>query len=160
LGLGLPFSSSNPTQSEKSSGSSLESREYGCRDPSRWPCGTSYPQKLALTSPTSGGRSVGRVRSRIQGTELFLLVLLYKVGRTPWTGDQPVARPLPTQRTIQTQNKGTQTSMIPVGFELMIFVLERAKTVHASDRAATVIGKQIFSDIKWEDTYQAQITCY
>jgi hypothetical protein len=30
-----------------------------------------YPQTLALTSPTSGGHSVGIVRSRIQGTELF-----------------------------------------------------------------------------------------
>jgi hypothetical protein len=28
-----------------------------------------YPQKLALTSPTSGGRSVGIVRSRTQATE-------------------------------------------------------------------------------------------
>jgi hypothetical protein len=32
-------------------------------------------------------------------------------GRTPWTGDQPVARPLPTQRTTETQNMRTQTSM-------------------------------------------------
>jgi hypothetical protein len=29
-----------------------------------------YPQKLALTSPTSGGRSVGIVRSRTKATEL------------------------------------------------------------------------------------------
>jgi hypothetical protein len=29
-----------------------------------------YPQKLALTSPTSGGRSVGIVRSRTKVTEL------------------------------------------------------------------------------------------
>jgi hypothetical protein len=29
-----------------------------------------YPQKLALTSPTSGGRSVGKVRSRTKATEL------------------------------------------------------------------------------------------
>jgi hypothetical protein len=33
----------------KSSGSSLENREYGRRDPSRWPRGTLYPPKLALT---------------------------------------------------------------------------------------------------------------
>jgi hypothetical protein len=32
-----------------------------------------YPQKLALTSPTSGGRSVGIVRSRTQTTELYLI---------------------------------------------------------------------------------------
>jgi hypothetical protein len=33
---------------------------------------------------------------------LFQFHNLYTVGRTPWTGDQPVARPLPTQRTIRT----------------------------------------------------------
>jgi hypothetical protein len=43
----------------KSNGFCPESREYVCRDPSRWPRGTLYPQKLALTSPTSGDRSVG-----------------------------------------------------------------------------------------------------
>jgi hypothetical protein len=48
----------------KTSDSGLEIREYDCRDASRWPRGTFYPQKLALTSPTSGGRSVGIVRSR------------------------------------------------------------------------------------------------
>jgi hypothetical protein len=31
-------------------------------NPFRWPRDTLYPQKLALTSPTSGGRSVGIVR--------------------------------------------------------------------------------------------------
>ena len=30
-----------------------------------------YPQKLALTSPTGGGRSVGIVRSRTKATEFF-----------------------------------------------------------------------------------------
>jgi hypothetical protein len=53
----------------KSSGSGLESREHGRRDPSRWPRGTLYPQKLSLTSPTSGSRSVGIVRSRTKATE-------------------------------------------------------------------------------------------
>jgi hypothetical protein len=38
----------------------------------------------------------------------FSFLILYRVGRTPWTGDQPVARPLPTHRTTQTQNKRTQ----------------------------------------------------
>jgi hypothetical protein len=37
----------------------LEIREYGRTDPSRWPRGTLHPSKLALTSPTSGFRSVG-----------------------------------------------------------------------------------------------------
>jgi hypothetical protein len=50
----------------------LESREYGRGDPSRWSRGTLYPQRLVPTSPTSGGRSVGIVRSRTQATEFFL----------------------------------------------------------------------------------------
>jgi hypothetical protein len=53
----------------KSSDSGLENREYGRRDPSRWPRDALYPQTLALTSPTSGGRSVGIVRSRTQARE-------------------------------------------------------------------------------------------
>jgi hypothetical protein len=44
---------------KKSSGSGLESREYGRGDPLRWRRDTLYPQKLALTSPTSCSRSVG-----------------------------------------------------------------------------------------------------
>jgi hypothetical protein len=47
--------------------------EYGRRDPSRWPRNTLYPQKLALTSPTSGGRPVGIVRSRTQTMEFVCL---------------------------------------------------------------------------------------
>jgi hypothetical protein len=35
-----------------------------------------YPQKLPLTSPTSGGRSVGIVRSRTQGTEFNFFSLI------------------------------------------------------------------------------------
>jgi hypothetical protein len=53
----------------RSSDSGLENREYGSRDPSRYP---RYPQKLMLTSPTSSGRSVGIVRSRTQATELVI----------------------------------------------------------------------------------------
>jgi hypothetical protein len=52
-----------------SSGSCLENREYGRRDPSRLPRGTLYPHKLAIASPTSGGRSIGIVRSRTQTME-------------------------------------------------------------------------------------------
>jgi hypothetical protein len=37
----------------------------------------------------------------------FNFSILYTVGRTPWTGHQPVAKPLPTHRTTQTQNKRT-----------------------------------------------------
>jgi hypothetical protein len=36
---------------------------------------------------------------------LVVSLVLYTVGRFPWTGYQPVAKPLPTRRTTQTQNK-------------------------------------------------------
>ena len=36
-----------------------------------------YPQELALTSPTGGGRSIGIVRVRTKATE-FSLVLVYR----------------------------------------------------------------------------------
>jgi hypothetical protein len=70
----------------KSSGSGLQSREYGSRDPSRWPRGTRHPQKLALTSPTSSCRSVGMVRSRTQAAgfsfslNATVVILLYCPG--------------------------------------------------------------------------------
>jgi hypothetical protein len=52
----------------RKSGSGLEIRECGRRD--------SYPEKLALTSRTSGGRSVSIVRSRTEATEFSFLVLV------------------------------------------------------------------------------------
>jgi hypothetical protein len=74
-----PFSLVSTTQKlhgRKSSSSSLEKRENGRRDPSRWPRDTT--KKLALTSPTSGGRSVGIVRSRTRGTEFVSFICLGK----------------------------------------------------------------------------------
>jgi hypothetical protein len=57
----------------KSSNSGLEIQEYDRRDPSLWPRGTLNQQKLALTSPTGGGRSVDIDRSRTQTTEFSLV---------------------------------------------------------------------------------------
>jgi hypothetical protein len=37
-----------------------------------------YPQKLALTSSTGGGRSVGIVRSRTKATEFSLVSICYE----------------------------------------------------------------------------------
>jgi hypothetical protein len=61
------------------------------------------------------------------------LLILHTVSRTPWTGNKPVARPLPTRRT-QTQNKLTQTSLPRVKFEHTTLVFEWAKTVQALKR--------------------------
>jgi hypothetical protein len=68
---------------------------------------------------------------------LFHFLILYKVGRTPWTGDQPVLMPLPTHRTRETKKNRTQTSMPPLGFEPTTPVFERAKTVHALESTTT-----------------------
>jgi hypothetical protein len=70
----------------------------------------------------------------------FQFLDFYTVGRTLWTGDQPIVRLLPAYRTTQTRNKCTQSSILQVGFEPTIPVFERAKTGHVSDRAATVTG--------------------
>jgi hypothetical protein len=56
-----------------SSDSGLETQDYCRRDPSRWPHGTLYPQKLAVTLPTSSGRSVSIVPSWTQATEFSFL---------------------------------------------------------------------------------------
>jgi hypothetical protein len=37
----------------------------------------------------------------------FSCLILYTVGRTPWTGDQPVARPLPTHNNTNTEETPT-----------------------------------------------------
>jgi hypothetical protein len=55
------------TTERNTSGFGLENRER--RDSSRWPRNTLYPQKLALTSPTSGCRSADIVRSWTEATE-------------------------------------------------------------------------------------------
>jgi hypothetical protein len=58
----------------KSSGSDIENREYGHRDPSHWPRGTLYPQKVG-TNFNDKRRSLDRiVRSRAQATEFFLVI--------------------------------------------------------------------------------------
>jgi hypothetical protein len=64
--------------------------------------------------------------------------LIHTVGRNPWMEDQPVTRPL----SIYTQNN---TNRINAHRHSCLEwdsspVFERAKTVHALDRAATVIG--------------------
>jgi hypothetical protein len=76
VGLELgPLSLTSTTEEllgRNSSGSGLKNREYGRGDPLRWPSDTLNPQKLALTSPKCGGRSVGIVRFRTKTTEFVL----------------------------------------------------------------------------------------
>jgi hypothetical protein len=51
-------------------------------------------------------------------------------------------------RTTQTQNKLSQTSVPSVEFEPTILVLERAKTFHALDHPASVIGEEMYTKDK------------
>jgi hypothetical protein len=64
----------------------------------------------------------------------FSFFIFYTVSRTPWTGISPsLGRYLHTL-------DSTQTSIPQMEFELTTQTFERAKTVHALDSAATVIG--------------------
>jgi hypothetical protein len=72
--------------------------------------------------------------------------ILYTVGRTPWTGNQPVGRPLYLHKE-QHKHRINAHRHQCLGWN-SIPVFERAKTVHALDRAATVIGLAEFLMIK------------
>jgi len=52
-----------------------------------------YPQKLALTSPTGGGRSVGRVRVRTKATESFLVLWRKNLSNIGSKGCQIINQP-------------------------------------------------------------------
>jgi hypothetical protein len=69
----------------------------------------------------------------------FSFLILYTAGRTPWTGDLRVAKPLPTHRTTQTQNRHTEIHASN-GIEPTIPVFERVKKVEALESAATASG--------------------
>jgi hypothetical protein len=55
----------------KSSAPVLENREYVYRDPLSWPRNILWPQMLALTSPTSCGRSAGIIPPRTKPRSLY-----------------------------------------------------------------------------------------
>jgi hypothetical protein len=64
----------------ESSGPGTEKRGYGRKDSPRRKRETPlYPQRLALTSPASSGRSIIVVRSRTKATEFNYLFLFYFV---------------------------------------------------------------------------------
>jgi len=68
-----------------------------------------YPQKLALTSPTGGGRSVGIVRVRTKATEFLVLYTVCFQLRIATTVLQKTALAdgWPTQNTSSTKSRAT-----------------------------------------------------
>jgi hypothetical protein len=68
---------------------------------------------------------------------LFQFPNLYTGGKTPWTSDQLVARPLPTHDNTNT-GKHIYTPLNihapKAGFEPAVTASERSRTVHALDR--------------------------
>jgi hypothetical protein len=67
----------------KRSGSGLENRKDGLRNPLHLPRDTLYPQMFALNPPTISGRSAGNARSRTKAKEFVLLV--YAILSTRWS---------------------------------------------------------------------------
>jgi hypothetical protein len=67
----------------------------------------------------------------------FSFLFPYTVGRTPWTGDQPVARPLPTHMTTETQNKPTDIHALS-GIRTHDPSVRASEDRSGLDRAATV----------------------
>jgi hypothetical protein len=79
------------------------------------------------------------------GADFSVPLVPFTHGRTPWTGDQLVARPLPKHRATQTQNKCIHTHTPNIhalcgirthdpGFQA------NEDSTHALDLSATVIG--------------------
>jgi hypothetical protein len=79
-------------------------------------------------------------------------LIFYTDGRTPWTGDQPVARPKPTHTGQHKHRINAHTSMPQMGFEPTIPAFERPKTVHALDRAVTMIDES-YIGYSFQSTY-------
>jgi hypothetical protein len=80
---------------------------------------------------------------------LFQFLNLYTVGRTPWTGDQPVARPLPTQ------NKRTHISMprvmlLLVHYEILCCPNRLAAGSNTSTVTLRVVGGDEMASLKSE----------
>jgi hypothetical protein len=69
---------------------------------------------------------------------IYRFLIIQTVGRTPWAGDQPTARTLPTQGNTKRINVDDIHAFS--GIRTHHPSVKRAKTVHALDRAATLIG--------------------
>jgi hypothetical protein len=67
-----------------SNSSGVENWEYGCRDPSCWPCDTLCLRKLALTSLTSSSRSWSLLFSYVCPIVQYLICLFCSTALYYW----------------------------------------------------------------------------
>jgi hypothetical protein len=74
-------------------------------------------------------------------------VFLDPVGRTNWTADQSISRPLPTHIATQ-HNEHIQMSLPAVGLEITSPIFELAKIALTLGRSTTVMSKKIFVRFK------------
>jgi hypothetical protein len=138
-------SSSEELLKRKSIGSGLESREYGRRDPSRWPRDTLYSQKLALTSSISGGRSVGIVHSWTLATEFsFSLHISWR----SYKEFSVIQHKSPFMKRNISSNPGTSTNFRAVGESVSlvghsyVMALNRKAISNGAVRNVQEIAKQ------------------
>jgi hypothetical protein len=87
----------------------------------------------------------------------FSFVILYTADRSPCTRDQPLARPLPTHKTAQPQNKRIKTETPRMRFESTILALEWENTVRAPDRAATMTGTVSYQQAQVAETTTTEL---
>jgi hypothetical protein len=68
----------------------------------RYICPSHLNRPTLITITISGLLLLLWLYSPLLGLGRFItFLILHTVGRTPWTGDQPIARPLPIHRTAQ-----------------------------------------------------------
>jgi hypothetical protein len=139
----------------KSSGSGLQIREYGRRDPSRWSRCTLFTQTLALTSPTKAGRSVFIVRSRTQITEFSLAaelletISLEQLHKQVWLRLTDVMCPYYVNRNVRpTCDFRNEWIVVPVGHQMVLttLVIQNTSDIsHPSDMLQPNLWEQVGS---------------
>jgi hypothetical protein len=135
---------------------SLEIREYGRRDPSRWPRGTLYPQKPVLSSPTSGGCLVGIVRSRTQATEFFLCCITSKKAKL-FISSKNYTLKIKRIRKLQTSSLQDSSMVCPYIFATQCEALAVFVT---TDLSETRVWVSFLWPMKYYNTARKILSCY
>jgi hypothetical protein len=76
-------------------------------------------------------------------SRFFSSLAFYTDGRTPWTGDQPVARPIPANNNTNTINAQNTDIHVLSGIRTHDPSVRAGEEVYALDRTATMIGYEL-----------------